>query len=600
MSIRNHNWLNAQATRRYPLDDNATGTGDDGTRLKDDIIVDLHMRWPKLAGQYAFLGGLTVTNNIITAVILAADSPTAAANFTPLAAVTVVQPVNRHQFYNLEPLYPGVGGFIAFGDVSETFSIRFSTPQQGLLAPKIGRPYDSLPIPTMRKFGRADGLVGLVKILAGPDVEVVKEKVITDEQDDEVDALVIRLVNPTSARNVLSDYIGPCGKRPESRNCAREGVETINGVGPDCDGNLEIEFVGLVAGPYDNCGSEGAGVTLDQSLGIDDVCTAQDPERFAGSDYCVPASASSLSSEGSVPSQPSLSLSSSSASAGSSEAVQCEELPFVDCFDTPIHPSWDVKLGSYNLVAADSPGENCLTPATCYEQWSAFSSFSSVQSGSSSLSCPSLSSSSGQSLSSCSLGVRNWIRTTRYAVPWSSESSYSCFESITQAVRLNDSSRRNVMVWEDCGIDSSFAKKVTTHLKLTNGASRRNGGVIMNYHLVDPFTNPHVEYFIAQINQNDNRVELVRYNGASLILENFVTPGVPFSFTDWYEITAEAQDEGGGNTRITVTVNNVSSPGWPQVSFSLLTNRWGNDDGHYGIHTNRAITDFSFWGLEDA
>lgn len=171
MPIRNHNWLNAQATRRYPLDDNSTGTGDDGTRLKDDILVDLHLRWPSIAGQFAFLGGLTVTDNIITAVILAADDVETAESFTPLAAITVEQPVNRHQFYNFEPLYPGTGGFVAFGDVAENFSIRFSTPRQGLLAPKVARPYDELPIPTMRKFGRADGLVGLVKILPGPVLE---------------------------------------------------------------------------------------------------------------------------------------------------------------------------------------------------------------------------------------------------------------------------------------------------------------------------------------------------------------------------------------------------------------------------------------------
>lgn len=597
MSIRNHNWLNAQATRRYPLDDNATGTGDDGTRLKDDILVDLHLRWPRIAGQYAFLGGLTVTNNIITAVILAADDVETAENFTPLASVTAVQPVNRHQFINVEPLYPGTGGFVAFGDVSENFSIRFSTPRQGLLAPKVARPYDQLPIPTMRKFGRADGLVGLVKILPGQDVEIVKETVTLDDQDKA--AMVIRLLNPTSQRNVLSDYIGPCGKRPESRNCARDGIETINGVGPDCDGNLEIEFRGLVPGPYASCGSEGAGITLDQSLGIDDVCTAQNPERFAGSDYCVPYSSSSMGSLSSEqpPPEPS---SSSSAGGGSSEAIPCEELPFLDCFDTILHPSWLAKIGSYTFVESDSPGEPaCLTPATCYDRWSSFSSFSSRDSLSSSVSCPSLSSSSGQSLSSCSAGFRDWIRTTKWAVPWSSESSYSCNEALEQAIRLNDSSRRNALVWEDCGVDSSDGKRVTTQLKLTNNASRRNGGVILNYHLVDPFTNPRIEYFVAQINQNDNRVELVRFNGAALIVENFATPAVPFSFTDWYQIVAEAT-VAGSNVQIDVEVSNVSTPSWPTVSFSLLTSRWGNSDGHYGIHTNRAITDFSFWRLEDA
>ena len=111
MTIIEQNWLTAQSTRRYPLDDNATGTGDDGTRIKDDIILDLHIRFPAAAGQYAFLAGLTVTDTVVTAVFLACDENFTVPSFTPLCAVTVQQPVSRHRFYNLEALYPGVGGF---------------------------------------------------------------------------------------------------------------------------------------------------------------------------------------------------------------------------------------------------------------------------------------------------------------------------------------------------------------------------------------------------------------------------------------------------------------------------------------------------------
>ncbi len=355
MGVLHHNWLNAQASRRYPLDDNATGTGDDGTRLNDDIIVDLHLRWPSVAGQYAFIGGITVTDTILTVVILAADSPESAANFTPLAVVTVRQPATEYSYYNLNPIYPGVGGFIAFGDTSEQFSIRFSTPRQGLLAPKVGRPYAELPIPSMRKFGRSDGLTGLVRILAGPDIEIVKE--VVNVAGTELDALVVRLQVATSDRNPLADYIGPCGKRPESQNCDRTGIQSINGVTPDCHGNLEIEFRGLVAENYNGCGSDGAGVTIEQSLGIADVCPIRTPNRFAGSDYCHPTSESSLS----LPSEPGGGGSDSGSSGGSEpEPLPCTDLPFLDCFDmTTPHHAWSLKLGKVRLVSVDSPGEMC-------------------------------------------------------------------------------------------------------------------------------------------------------------------------------------------------------------------------------------------------
>ncbi len=351
MGLINHNWLNAQMSRRYPLDDNATGTGDDGTRINDDVIVDLHLRWPSVAGGYAFIGGITVTKTIITVVILAADSPQAAANFTPLAAVTVRQPATEYSYYNLEPLYPGVGGFIAFGDTDERFTIRFSTPAQGLLAPKVGRPYTELPIPSMRKFGRHDGLTGLITISAGPDLEIVKSQVNVDGND--VDALVIRLQLPTSTRNPLADYIGPCGKRPESQNCDRTGIQTINGVSPDCDGNLEIEFLGITAANYADCGSDGAGVTLEENLGIDDVCPLKTPNRFAGSDYCHPVSESSVSvpSEGSAGSD-----SGSEPEPEPSGSESCAGLPFLDGFDEP-QDNWTLKLGKYRIVNTDSPEE---------------------------------------------------------------------------------------------------------------------------------------------------------------------------------------------------------------------------------------------------
>jgi len=246
----NHNWYNSHETRRYPLD--GTGTGDDGTQLKDDIIADVHLRWPSVAGQYAYIGGITVTPTLVTVIVLAADSPTTAVSAVPLAAVSLVQPVVQHRQYFFEGLYPGTAGAIAFGDPAEPFSIRFGSPAQGLLSPRIARPYAKLPIPSLRKFGRADALTGLVRLLGGQNIEVVKEMVTYD--GEETDALVVRLIAPTLANNVLRDYSGPCSARPESNSCRKLGVEAINDVLPNCNGNLEIEFRRFTPGEYESCG----------------------------------------------------------------------------------------------------------------------------------------------------------------------------------------------------------------------------------------------------------------------------------------------------------------------------------------------------------
>ena len=156
------------------------------------------------------------------------------------------------------------------------------------------------------------------------------------------------------------------------------------------------------------------------------------------------------------------------------------------------------------------------------------------------------------------------------------------------------------MIWADCGTGVSTNKRVTTQVQLTNIGIQQNAGVILNYHLVNPITHPLIQYFVAQINRNTNRVELYRYNGASLVLENFITPAIPFSLVDWYQIQVTAlPDIPSGGVTISVVVTNVSTPGWPAVSFTLLTNTWGAADGKFGVHTNQAVANFSFWRLED-
>lgn len=575
MSNTQQNWLSAQSSRRYPLDDNATGTGDDGTRLNDDIIVDMHLKWPVTYGAFAFIGGITVTANIVTVVILAADSPTAVSGFYPLAAITIRQPATEYSFYALEPLCPGVGGFIAFGDLKEAFSIRFATPQQGLLSPKVARAYEELPIPSMRKYGRTDGLVDVVKLLGGPDIEVLSQTRTIDDVD--VDAIVIRLQSPTSIRNPLADFIGPCGIRPESNNCDRVGVQTLNGVQPDCNGNLTIDFQSLITANYTDCGSEAAGVTLEQIFGISDVCPIRAATRFIGNDSCHGGSSLSIPVDG-------WPIGGGGGNGGgedtSSESVgsyACADLPFQDCFDGMLDPSWRVRIGlAQRIAAAPSPeypcpaGSECVTVAV-----------------------------SGTELFGDVLDDVVGMPIYGDVFTIDNGSSESCVTLVSEALQLYDRSRRNVMIWADCGTGSSLGKKVTTHVQLVNIGSTHNAGIVMNYHTVDRYTNPRINYFLAQINRNANRVELLRYNGTNLVLENSVTPAIPFAFLDWFEIITTVTSEIGG-TLIDVEVRNVTSPSWPVVSFQLLTNRWGDADGFFGVHATQSVANFSFWRLEDA
>src|SRR5690606_19426506 len=100
-------------------------------------------------------------------------------------------------------------------------------------------------------------------------LEVVRKTVRIEGQD--VDAIVIQLPAATLTENTLAEYIGPCGARPESGNCDVPGLETIAGVGPDCDGNINISFLNFVTAPYP-CEDGYAGITLDQNIGLSTVC----------------------------------------------------------------------------------------------------------------------------------------------------------------------------------------------------------------------------------------------------------------------------------------------------------------------------------------
>lgn len=346
MTARNLNFYNLNSTRSYPLADDATGTADDSRRLPNDIIVDCALRFPVEAGKYAYIGGVTVTARLVTVLIMASDDLDAEGSFVPLASITLQKPVKPFVHYPLAARYPGVGGFIVFQNTDVPFAGRFSSPRQGLLLPKCARHDHNLPIPNMRKLGRDIGLTDLITLRAGTDIEIVRETLTIDDVDQE--AIVIRLTD-VPGRNVLAEYIGPCGHRPESNNCDKQGIQTINEAVPDCDGNITIVFEGMQSAPFED---DGNGVTLDQVVGIDDVCAAQALIHVTPQDTCGDTGSDSVD----VPSD---SDTSSISEFVSSTSTACGALPWCENFDLETAEFFVVKSGIFVFETADSPEESC-------------------------------------------------------------------------------------------------------------------------------------------------------------------------------------------------------------------------------------------------
>lgn len=275
MPIRNQNWYNLQSTRRYPLDDTSTGLDDAGAFIRDDIVVDCHIRFPAAFGAYLYLQGLTVSQGIVTAVFGAVDAVDATSGKT-VCAVSVRQPVSPYVHYSVTPFVPGVSGWVVFGEgINTAFSGRYTLAKQTLIQSRNARPYEPLPIPTIGKLNVGTALSDIVSVIGTAPIKAEYKTIAYD--GDNYPAIVFKLDDSltTTAYNALQQFLGPCGQRPESGTCAKTPIETINGVSPDCAGNINIVFDGFGSALFENCG--GIDITTDISLSV--TCAANKPKK---------------------------------------------------------------------------------------------------------------------------------------------------------------------------------------------------------------------------------------------------------------------------------------------------------------------------------
>lgn len=353
-------WYNLNAARHYPLDTAATGDSDAGENIPAAVLVDCHLRFPNTIGQYAYISSLYSSENLVSITFLASDLPAIPSDcdsdssqqpgtFVPLAAVSVTADefVPDRQIA-ISPLYPGVGGWIVLGHNAfrTNYSGRFSTVQQGMLAPRVARAYQPLPITSMAKLHHNTELTGLVLLKAGNDIEIVKDQRLINGQWR--DAMIIRLSN-IADQDVIAKYIGPCGGRPESNSCLKPAIESINSVKPDCDGNIKLSFTTTCVYPgYEEGIKEG--MVIDYCMGLKDACVK---DRYLPKDGVLPHTYRDDCEE---PEEPSESFSSeplpplpSSAQplSSSSEIIVCDPLPHTEDFSSSSAAGFYVRSGSF-------------------------------------------------------------------------------------------------------------------------------------------------------------------------------------------------------------------------------------------------------------
>jgi len=305
-------WMNSNELRNYPLHDNATKRSADDVILPDNILADMNIMVPESAGRFVYVSSVMLTPGLVSLTFLATDydplapepssssSSSSSVGMIPLAAITVQKPVVLYKNYPIEALYPGVAGWVAFGSgVNEisSASFRFVEPLDGLLASKAVRAYKDYPVQSLGKTERLATLTGLILLRGEGDVVVGSAVRTINGLKREVIAIGLDIA--TLPENMLRKYAGDCGERPEDQTCAKgKPFLTVNGVIPDCDGNIDIIFEGLDVTQV----RVDHGMVIDLPIGLDDVCSTFDPERYDPADLCEepPSSSSSSSAQSSL------------------------------------------------------------------------------------------------------------------------------------------------------------------------------------------------------------------------------------------------------------------------------------------------------------
>jgi hypothetical protein len=563
MAIRNNHWYNLNEQRYYPLDDTASAVSDAGDFLPNQLLADLRLRWPVTYGKYAFLSAAAITPYLVTVLIEATDdldnSPTSS---VLIAGITIPKDeLTTGKTYFLTSFKPGAGGFIVIGSgVDELYSGRFSSPRQSLLTPRAARASRVPPVPSIGVENAAVPLTGLVNLTAVSPLQLTKETRIINNVEYE-NVVVFRLVETAqriatnaAAESVFSTFAGPCGKRVGSKTCSDpQPIQTINSVGPDCDGIMILDFQGCatVGRNVNDCS-----VIVDCDLGLSLSCqppylpnltTGELPSELPP--HIIPPP---LPPE--PPVVPTVSI---------SETVETIlSLPYCDTFDEAyaygFSPMGD---SSFGFISDDSPDETfcCSGP-------------------------PPADTSYGCSHDSVSVSGH-------LVPPIQVASSYATLSQNAQA-------RTNISIFTS-DVQCLY-RTYTTDVKIVQGVtgSFKNAGIVLNYRLASATL---VNYLVARIDIDNSIFGVYFFNGLNLI--SLSTVAVPSVRTDdWYRIRFQAVPNETTRTSVLLwaTLTGVTDPSISvTINTSLSSNLWVTDAANAGFYAQRSKSYFSFWRIDE-
>jgi len=580
MAIRNNHWYNLNEQRYYPLDDTASAVSDAGELLPNALIADLRLRWPNTYGEYAFLSSAAVTPRLITVLIEVAEDLDNLSGSRLIAGVTVSRDsLIPGRAYALTPFQPGVGGFIVLGaNLEQTFSGRFSTPRQGLLTPRAARPNRRPPVTTIGLERAAESLTGLVDLVAVPPLYLKREpRTIDGELRQNVIVFYLsqtadEFVQTETTESVFSQFAGPCGQRVGSKTCPDpQPLQTINGVEPDCDGVLTLDFLGCaVVGRNVADG----GVVLDCNLRLRDSCApGYLPDLATGvlpiehPPVIIPPV---VTPDPPVPPDTSI----------SDPPVLVLSLPYCDTFsnsDTSAFPHGFSAVATTAMgyvPGISSPFESfCCNGPPPSDPDSAYG-------------CHDVSISFGGDL------ILN---------PDPPPTPYSFGGISTRALAQTNIALWTLDVQTLYRIFSTDVKIIAPITTTVGSPPALNAGIVINYKLN---TQGLPTYVLAQIDFRTNLFGIYYFNGVNLV-ELATSPLSAFAFAFWCRLQLSAIPSPSDSrlvqltARVTPLMGTEESPEAITLVANLSGYSWGIDAANSGIYTRRSLAYFSYWRVEE-
>lgn len=548
MPTRNAHWYSRNEGISYPLDDAATMADDADVLLPNNIITDLMLRWPNIYGDYAFISSVTVTDRVVSVTILSAPAIDTEDSFSPLAVVTVPMPVVEGRMIAFQGQVEGVGGWIVFGrGVATGYRGRFSSPTQSRLTARAARAYRTIPVTGLRALDAAAPLRGIVNLKAQAPLVLAKE---TREIEGVLrDCVVVRL-----------DEGGATGDFPIPEEATRiTGVRTQSVFqefsGP-CAGRPEsrtcgdpepIEFINAV-GP--NCEGvltlefEGCAIAGQ----IQDVCGVILDCGMGMIDACLPPQIPDA--EGRLPSEydpvtippPDDEVVPPTSASDSESLVVIGELPLVECFVDADADDFVVQGGLWEVIL------NTL----------------------------------GNPFSPCEISASD-------SDPGINRPEY-VYAARTAAFR-------NVATWN--GFDeTTLQRKLTIQFRLVDGptGTRFNAGAVLNYRPHTTVDDQFV-YYLAEMEYETQTFRIMRYNGTSM--QTVVTANQPGILLDtWYEIECIIRQV-GTRASIEATLRSLENGAIDVTIGPLTVSNYTPSTGQFGLHANRALTEFGSFVVEE-